>query len=287
MLALLLPLALAGCSTVQFFYDRLDSLALMEAERWLDLDREQAERLRQRIDERLDRHRSEELPRYADVLELTARHIEHGASAEELDATFATVQELLREAMQHSVPVLAQTFDELEPAQVEHFAGELRASNDDYREEYLEPSPERRRADRLEAATDGIERWTGRLAPAQRALLASMIDTIPDGAPAWFERRLQWQQGVLALLREGAGAGAYTDYLEQWWVDDARRDPAHAARMAHDRTVAAAAIAALIEDLPPAQRARASDRLQAMAAELRTLHAAAQPGARLVARAAP
>ena len=136
---------------MQFFYERLDSLALMEAERWLDLDSDQAQRLRRRIDERLERHRSEELPRYADVLELAARHVEQGASAAELDATFATVQELLHEGLQHSVPVLAQAFDELDAAQVEHFAGELRASNEDYSEEYLEPPPERRRADRLEA----------------------------------------------------------------------------------------------------------------------------------------
>lgn len=278
---LLSVLVLAGCSTLGFFYERLDDLALLEAERWLDLDREQALRLRARVDERLSGHRTQELPRYVAVLEHGANLIDRGAAPEDLLATFEQVQELGREAMIRSVPVLAPTFADLAPEQVQHFTRRLRESNEDFREEYLERPAADRRADRLESAEDGIERWTGRLDAGQRALLGRMIDAMPDNAPAWYQRRLAWQEGALELLRAGAPASAYAAWLEQWWRDDRDPDPLQTQR---EREAAATALAELITGLHPAQRSRASARLRAMAEELRALHGADPAPANAVAR---
>ena len=283
-----LMLALAGCSVVGVFYERLDTLVLREAERWFDLDSAQTVRLRERVDERLAQHRAEELPRYAAFLERSADVVASGATPEQLEQEFDLLEGILRDALRHSIPALAATLAELQPAQVERFARRLEESNAEYREEYLDAPATRRRAERIEAATEGVERWSGRLEPAQRALLAGMIDAIPDDAGAWYERRLLWQQGLLELLHQGAPAQTHTAYLESWWVDDSRRDAVHAEQLERNRAVTAAALATLIDGLGAAQRTRAAGRLRDMASEFRVLHARATgPGAAADLASAP
>ena len=275
-----LTLGLSGCSVIGVFYERLDTLVLREAERWFDLDSAQAVRLRERVDARLAQHRAEELPRYAAFLERSADVVGSSATPEQLQQKFDLLEGILRDALRHSIPALSDTLAELQPTQVERFARRLEESNAEYREEYLDAPATRRRAERIEAATEGVERWSGRLEPAQRALLADMIDAIPDDAGAWYERRLLWQQGLLELLRQGASAQTHAAYLESWWIDDSRRDAGHAAQLERNRAVTAAALATLIDGLSPAQRTRAAGRLRDMAAEFRVLHArAVGPGA--------
>ena len=275
-----LTLGLSGCSVIGVFYERLDTLVLREAERWFDLDSAQAVRLRERVDARLAQHRAEELPRYAAFLERSADVVGSSATPEQLQQKFDLLEGILRDALRHSIPALSDTLAELQPAQVERFARRLEESSAEYREEYLDAPATLRRAERIEAATEGVERWSGRLEPAQRALLADMIDAIPDDAGAWYERRLLWQQGLLELLRQGASAQTHAAYLESWWIDDSRRDAGHAAQLERNRAVTAAALATLIDGLSPAQRTRAAGRLRDMAAEFRVLHArAVGPGA--------
>jgi hypothetical protein len=116
---------------------------------------------------------------------------------------------------------LAQLTDE----QIRHLAAELRERNSEYREEYLAEQIERRTADRGERVLERIERWTGPLQSAQREMVTLAGREMPDLAAAWLEYRLDRQQRLLALLRQGAGEAELGRFLEAWWVDLAERPP--------------------------------------------------------------
>lgn len=270
-----LALALGGCTVLSFVYGRLDTIAGMYADRWFDLDGGQADRFKQRVRERLAENRRLELPRFAAYLEEGARLVEGRPAAADLDAFIDHGRDLFEQALRRSLPLMSETLAELGPAQVEHFAREIEESNQEYREDELEAEPAERQAERRKDLVREIERWTGKLEPAQRAILHRLVEQVPDGTRAWFEHRQTRQRGLLALLRARADAPAYARYVEEWWLGDRHLDPDHAAQLERNRRATVDALTELIATLSPRQRERAAARLRSIADELTALHRSA------------
>ncbi len=223
---------LAGCSVVSTVYTRLDALAVMQAREWLDLDREQSGRFRERVRLRMQEHRA---------------------------------------------PLLATTLAEMRPVQIEHLGRAFDRSNAEYHREFLAASPQRRDAERRNSLRRGVERWSGRLEPAQRAILDRLAQEFVDGSADWYAHRLRWQAGLLELLHDGADAGLIEAYVVRWWADGSEFDQQYATRMQGNEQLAAQRMAELINTLEPAQRARAAGRLRSLAGELYALHRAGEP----------
>lgn len=267
-----LALALGGCSLLSFVYGRFDSIAAVYADRWFDFDDAQSSRFKQRVRERLAENRRDELPLGAAYLEDGARLVEGRPTPEQVDAYLDRGRELFELVLRRSLPLLSATLAELRPEQVEHFARELAESNEEYVEDELEVDPVERQGERRRELVREVERWTGKLAPEQRAILERLVERVPDGARAWYEHRLTRQRGLLALLRSRAAAPDYAGYFEEWWLGDRNLDPAHAAQLRSDRAATVAALAELVATLSPRQRERAAARLRSIAEELTALH---------------
>ncbi|MFM7273554.1 MAG: hypothetical protein ACKO4A_06815, partial [Gammaproteobacteria bacterium] len=60
---MLAALFAGGCSVVGSLYERADTLATLEADRWFALDAGQEQRFRAAMSQRLEQNRREELPR--------------------------------------------------------------------------------------------------------------------------------------------------------------------------------------------------------------------------------
>jgi hypothetical protein len=232
----------------------------------------QSQRFKSRVRARLDENRRDELPAAAALLDDAARLVEGRPAAADIDAYLERGRGLFEQALRRSLPLMSDTLADLTPAQVEHFARELAESNDEYREDELEADPVERQAERRKELAREVERWTGRLGPAQRAILDRLVAQVPDGARAWFEHRQTRQRGLLALLRARADAAAYARYVEDWWLGDRHLDPNHAAQLARNRQATTVALSELIATLTPRQRERATARLRSIARELEALH---------------
>lgn len=275
--ALGLALALGGCSMLSFAYGRVDLLAEHYADRWFDFDAGQSSRFRSRVRERMVVNRREELPQAAALLDEAVRLVGGRPAPAEVDALFDRGRGLFEQALRRSLPLMSDTLAELAPTQVGHFARELAESNAEQLEEDLDVDPVERQAERRKELRLEIERWTGKLEPAQRAILDRLVEQVPDGSRAWFEHRQVRQRGLLALMRSRADAPAYARFIEEWWLGDRHLDPAHAERLERGRRSTADAMAELIASLTPRQRERASARLGSIARELEALHRAGQP----------
>lgn len=267
-----LALALGGCTVLSFVYGRLDTVAEVYADRWFDFDDGQSDRFKQRVRERLAENRRLELPRFAAYLDEGALLVEGRPTPAEIDGFIDHGRDLFEQALRRSLPLMSQTLAELTPTQVEHFAREIDESNQEYVEDELDADPAERQRERRKDLTREIERWTGKLEPAQRDILHRLVDQVPDGARAWFEHRRTRQRGLVALLRGRAEAPAYARYVEEWWLGDRHLEPDHAAQLARNRQATVAALSELIATLTPRQRERAIARLRSIARDLEALH---------------
>jgi hypothetical protein len=262
----------SGCSVVGTLYGQLDRLIVMQADSWLALDREQKTALRSAVEASVERHRSEELPawvallrRIADLVE--ARQPEAGALLAEMEHARALTERSTRLLLRPAAEALAR----LGPAQIEHLARAMEDDNDEFAEEFLDPAPERRAAARVQRTREAIERWSGRLDAAQRAQVAALMASVPDGAEAWRDYREAWQATLLARLEAGDDADTLERLLHDWWIGDAGMDPAYAAQLERNRAVIAEGLAELIVALSPGQRERAARRLRDVATDLEEL----------------
>lgn len=273
LVVLLSALIAGGCSVVGTLYDRVDTLATLEADRWFGLDAAQERRFRAAMRERLEQNRREELPRYVSHIRDLADGIERGADSERVLADIEATRVLMDETIRRSLPVLADTMASLAPAQIDRFAARLEKRNVDYLRDYIEVDPSERASARRKMTREAVERWSGRLDPEQRATLDRMVDSIPDGSKPWNAFSLEWQQQLLAALRAGIDARALEALLAGWWVEGKGFDPAYAAQLAANRQRIAEGLAELLAVLRPEQRARAAGRLRALADDLHEVRA--------------
>lgn len=273
LLLLFAVLFAGGCSVVGSLYERVDTLATLEADRWFALDAGQEQRFRAAMGERLEQNRREELPRYVNLIRNLAEGIERGADSEQILVDIETTRALMDETIRRSLPALADTMASLGPEQVERFEARLEERNVDYTRDYIEADPAERASARREMARKAVERWSGRLDSDQRATLDRMVDSIPDGSRPWNAFSLDWQRQLLAALRAGTDARTLEGLLVGWWVEGKGFDPAYAAQLAANRQRIAEGLADLLVALRPEQRARAAGRLRTLADDLHEVRA--------------
>jgi hypothetical protein len=258
-----------GCSIVGTVYGQLDRLIVMQADRWLALDDGQEAALREAVVHSVERHRSEELPGWIALLHALADLVESGEPAEgDMLAAIEQARSLVERSTHLLLRPAAEILARLEPRQLEHLAQALEEDNDEYAEEFLDPSPERRANARVERTREAIERWSGRLDAAQRDRVEALMAAVPDGAEAWRDYRHAWQDALLGHLHAGVDAGAIEQLLQDWWIGDAGMHPDYLAQLARNRQTIAQGLAGLVTALSPAQRQRAVRRLRDTAGEL-------------------
>ncbi len=216
---------LSGCSTVKIAYNNTDYLLLRYTDGYLDLTSDQKAYLRERLRERLEEHRRDELVQLVGFLKTFNTYAVDGLSAQEVDVLVAAITPLYRTTVTKTVPVFSRVLASLSDEQIGHLAERMQSANRDYREKYLDIGRAERVSSRTERTIDRIEKWTGALTPDQRSTITEMTKRWPDAALDWYDYRRARQQQLLALLRSRAAANEIEAYLIAWWVDQTGRNP--------------------------------------------------------------
>ncbi len=215
----------SGCSTVKIAYNNTDYLLLRYTDGYLDLTSDQKAYLRERLSERLEEHRRDELVQLVGFLKTFNTYAVDGLSAQEVDVLVAAITPLYRTTVTKTVPVFSRVLSSLSDEQIGHLAERMQSANRDYREKYLDIGRAERVSSRTERTIDRIEKWTGALTPDQRSTVTEMTKRWPDAALDWYDYRRARQQQLLALLRSRAAANEIEAYLIAWWVDQTGRNP--------------------------------------------------------------
>jgi len=266
--AVLLLLALAGCSATQLAYENGATLLRWRATNYLDVRGAQSQDLDRRIERFLAWHRATALPQYARLAESCARRIEKGITRADLewgyDAFHAQLEESLRAAAQEMAPIM----DSLSPEQIAHLEQRFAADNREFAEEDLAGDEAARRKRRFERNLTRLEDWFGPLTPAQLAAARHYGETAPLTGALRARDRQRRQAELLAILRARQARLRLADWAAGW---DQNRSPEYAAASRAQREAYIDMLLAIGRTLGPEQRASAAARFRRFARDFQVL----------------
>ena len=250
----LLLAALGGCSVVGTAYKNADHMMLDRLERFVELEPEQRAALGAALEAGLVRHQREELPVLVGRLRETRALVAGGLDHDGADRLMALGRDLYRETASSLIDDISPVLATLDASQIDELEKRMAAERDRVREERLGDGLAARAEQRGARTVKAIERWTGRLDDAQRALVRHVTARVPSRTEAWLRFSAGQERLLLAALRDGAGADALARRLHAWWIDDAERDEDFRRRSADALELWAELIVRLDATLTPGQR---------------------------------
>lgn len=199
--ALLLAL-LAGCSALQTGYNNAPTLAYWWLDGYIDFNAEQAAPVRASLEALQAWHRQEELPAYAALLQRMRQDSAQTVTPEQVCSHLSQVRQHLQRLGAQAAEGLARFAPTVQTEQLQHLERQFQKHNRNWREEWLDGTPEELLQRRLKRALERYEDFYGRLDATQRALLRERL-TVSGFDPrlAWAERQRR-QQDMLRVLRE-------------------------------------------------------------------------------------
>jgi hypothetical protein len=273
LLFILAAVGLAGCgAVVRVAYNNGDVAVRMMADDYFELDGNQSELFRARLERFHDWHRREELPHYAALFSSTAERLARGLAAEDVTGTIAALrtryQVLVSQAVDESAPVAA-TFHAENYAALEK---KLSANNAKFAKEYLNGDQAKRDEARVAQFEKRFASFIGKLTPVQRELLVRFVKAQPRMSEVRLKDRERRQQEFIALLKEHRSSPNLAERVRAFfsnWERDRGVEHARLVREWEERFVQL--MLDMDRTLTVEQRARAVERLERYAEDFRVL----------------
>ncbi|MET0517976.1 MAG: DUF6279 family lipoprotein [Burkholderiaceae bacterium] len=277
-------LLLAGCSALKLSYNNADTLLYWRLDSYVDLSREQAPRVRESLRQYQRWHRQTQLPLYADLLQRIRPQLAGPVSTEQACAWFEQIRDLLLPSLDLTPDAgLAPLFwlvGDLSDEQLQHIARKQASTDADWKDKWLDVTPERREDERFDQALSRSELLYGRLGEAQQAALRESLAAEPFDPQRSLAERQRRQQDLRQLLRrvrdEKLGPEPARALLKAY-LDRAQQAPDPVTRRYQQAQIheGCAGFARLHQAATPAQRARAMQTLKNYEDDFRLL--AGQP----------
>ncbi|MHB8820794.1 MAG: DUF6279 family lipoprotein [Pseudomonadaceae bacterium] len=194
---------LAGCSRATLVYRNLDVLVPWSLNDYLDLNRAQQDRLRERIRTHLAWHCRSQLPDLLDDLQ----RLQHDSSHRRLDGDqlqpyYRDIRQAIQAIAVEITPTATELLRALDDAQVRELAQALEADQREHREQYLAPPLPQQIRERAERMGERLEHWLGPLDAAQRQRVLAWSHSLGEQNARWLNNREQWQRELLDTVRQ-------------------------------------------------------------------------------------
>jgi hypothetical protein len=277
--ALLLAVALSGCSTLKLGYGSLPEISYLWLDRYFGFTDDQRPMVREALTQLHDWHRAEELPRIARTLHRLEQLAPGDISADQACTAYGEVRGWMQALAQRAGPSVTRVALALGPQQLAQLERRNERQADEFHDEWVRPSAAERLERRVKQVEGHAARLYGRLEPAQRALLRERLQTsIFDPARILAERRRRQAdtQQTLRQLRAPGTDAAQANALVHALLERVHAPPDEAWRR-YQQALAqehCSLAAALHNAASPAQRQGAAERLRGWRRELGELAAA-------------
>lgn len=195
-----LSLALSGCSLIQTTYNQLPRLIHFWLDRQVDLTAAQSDRVQIALDNWHQWHRQNELPKVASELASWQGLVRQPLSGDEVCARFDQVEQWVFEWMGQINADLTRLGLEVSPAQIAHLKKAYAKSNANWREDWLEGTPEDLLKKRVKRAREWAERLYGKVTPEQLRQMTQAARHSVFDAHSSHERRKFRQDRLVATL---------------------------------------------------------------------------------------
>lgn len=201
-LALLLALLLLqACSTVKLAYNQAPTLLYWRLDSYLDFNDEQAPQVRESLQRLQLRHRREQLPRYAELLQRVRPLLAEPITAEQACAVVEQGRSLLGELAEPALDTLAWLAGDLSAEQLRHLERKQSTANLEWKQKWVDIPAEQLASLRYEQVLSRSEMLYGSLDEAQKnAIRAGLASAVFDPQRSYAER-LRRQQDLLQQLR--------------------------------------------------------------------------------------
>jgi hypothetical protein len=267
---LLLSGTLLACSAVKLAYNQATELAYWQLNSYFEFDDTQKPLIREELARLHQWHRQTQLPAYVETLEKWKAWLP--AEIDELQACniFEEVKTRLQAISDRAVPAMGAVVGTLGPEQLEALKRKFSRLNAEYRDDFLEGSPQDLINRRLKKAVSRAEMLYGTLDDKQLAVLRSRItQSVFDArlSLAEYQRRQRDALQSLGPLIAGRATSDQARPLMQAYLDRALHSPDPAYRSYQERLTrdSCKTFAALHNSTTVAQRAKAVRTLQGYA----------------------
>lgn len=273
MVVLLAACVLSGCSTLRLAYNNVDEVVYWWLDGYLDLEKDQARRVREDIGALHAWHRGRELPRLESWLHEIERLAPGDISTAQACSWAPPLRGFVKSLADQAEPALVTLAVALGPEQLRHLEQKYSRNNAKFRKEWVQLNPRELLEKRYAAALERSERVYGRLGSAQRALLRQQLQTTAFNPERSLAERQVRQQETLRLLRGlaeqrpgMAQARAQVQALLERLL--ASSQGAYAETLVQENC---SLVAAMHNSMTPAQRDTAVQRLRGWQRDLREL----------------
>ncbi len=226
LLAVLLGLLGSGCSAVRLSYNHFPELGYWWLDSYLDFNDTQSLQVRADLNALQAWHRGQELPIYIGTLQKLQQLAPAKVTPEQLCVLYDELKPRLQAVLDQSASSILSLAPTLTPEQLNHLERQLDKRRQKWRAEWIERTPEERRARRVKQLVDRAEMFYGRLDPSQLAALGASVAATGFDASQLARESLRRHQDLLQtlrLLQSGALAAtkarAEVDGLFERWLD--------------------------------------------------------------------
>ncbi|MDX9884721.1 DUF6279 family lipoprotein [Thauera sp.] len=269
-------LAAGGCS-LRLAYSQLDWLVPWYLRDYVTLDAGQRSALDARLAVRLDWHCRAHVPEYAVSLrEAQALLRRDTVDAAELAPFLARGEAWWAEVLAALEPDARVMLAGLANEQIDELRQAFARGAQEARAEFLGGNDAAQEAARIKRMEKRLQRWFGRMTPAQRERIAAWSAELSPTTAAWLEQRMRWQGALLDALQVRTDDAAFAARIAPLFAPQQARWPAaYREGVARNRALTLALLADVFNMAPEHQRQRLNRELDGLAAQFESLACAA------------
>ena len=193
---------LQGCSAVKLAYNQVPNLAYWQLNSYLDLSDAQTERVRDELRDLHQWHRNTMLPQHAELLQKVQQQLPSNISPDQACQSFAEARTQWDTVLTHTEPKLAWLASQLSPSQIRSLQKKQAKTNADWKEEWVDVTPEKLRDHRFEKLLERTESFYGPLQAPQQAALKAFIAQSSFDPQRTYAERLRRQQDLVQVVQK-------------------------------------------------------------------------------------
>jgi hypothetical protein len=279
-------LLLQACSAIKLAYNNAPEFGYWWLDSYVDFNESQSLKVREELARLLLWHRTDELPKIAELLQKAQRLASADMTPAPVCALFADVRTRINATTTQAETAAVALAMSLTPDQIAHIEKKFAKNNVEWRGDWLQLSPAQRFDKRLKSNQERSEEFYGKLEDRQISTLRAGLEASVFDAQLSYAERTRRQQDLLNVLRQASGNGnsngasaakpSQVDVLIalRAYLDRSLNSPNPAYRAYSDKliTESCTLFAQVHNSTTPDQRTRAVRRLAAYERDARELN---------------
>ncbi len=187
---------------LKFWYNRLDWLVSWQVDDFVELSSKQEDRLEALVREKLQWHRSTQLPRYVELIDSLIYDIEHNGIAQNYDNYRDSFIDFYRTIATELSPQIIEQISQLKEKQIDELMRNINDEANKQLQKFKKTKPEKRLKKVRKNIEDGYKEWVGRLTKEQKNLIKQWVNDMQPTAELRFEYGNLWRLSMDYALRQ-------------------------------------------------------------------------------------